>query len=78
MEFSICPEQSFSEILNKMHPSDTLILEDGTYYEKIDITIPKINLKARHQGKAIIKNKDYYHKIMPDGNECNTFRTYTL
>ena len=78
MEFSICPKHSFSEILDKMHPSDTLVLEDGIYYEKIDITIPNITLKARHQGKAIIRNKDYYHKIMPDGNECNTFRTYTL
>lgn len=78
MEFTICPSHSISKILEKLHSDDILILEDGIYNEKIEIMIPNIVVRAKHPQKAILRNKDYYHKIMPDGNECNTFRTYTL
>ena len=78
MLYSVCNDQSINSILKKMHAGDTLILEDGLYREKIDILTDGITLKARNPHQAILSWNDYYHKIMPDGNECNTFRTYTV
>lgn len=78
MIVEIGPEQSISKKIADLHAGDTLLLNDGIYKEKIEIWKDNIALKAKHPGKAIITNKDYYHKIMEDHNECNTFRTYTV
>ena len=61
-----------------MSSGDVLILNDGIYHEKVEIWLNNITIRAKNFGKAIITNKDYYHKIMSDQNECNTFHTYTL
>ena len=70
--------QSINETLSHMSSGDILILNDGIYYEKVEIWLDNITIRAKNAGKAIISNKDYYHKIMMDQNECNTFHTYTL
>ncbi|MDE7161913.1 MAG: hypothetical protein K2N65_04040, partial [Anaeroplasmataceae bacterium] len=62
----------------KLNIGDTLLFNDGVYQEKLVIWKDSITLKAKNPGKAILTNKDYYHKIMQDHNECNTFRTYTV
>ncbi len=78
MEYKIFPSMSINSILSKAKSGDVLILEDGIYREKIEIWVPNIYLKAKHPLKAILTNKDYYHKIMENYNECNTFNTFTL
>ena len=78
MIYEIGPTNSINEIISKMNENDTLILNDGIYNEKVFILKDKILIKAKHEHKAIIQNHDYYHKIMQDENECNTFRTYTM
>ncbi|MDE6047212.1 MAG: hypothetical protein K2F56_01135 [Anaeroplasmataceae bacterium] len=70
--------QSINNALAQMSSGDVLILNDGIYQEKVEIWLNNIVIRAKHPGQAILSNKDYYHKIMPDGNECNTFHTYTL
>lgn len=70
--------QSINKALTQMSSGDILLLNDGVYQEKVEIWLNNIIIRAKHSGKAIISNKDYYHKIMSDGNECNTFHTYTL
>lgn len=74
----ITPDISINETLKKLNSKDILILNDGIYYEKVEVWNSNITIKAKHHLKAKIAHKDYYHKIMPDNNECNTFRTYTL
>lgn len=74
----INPNQSITKTIQKLNPNDTLILEDGIYHEKVEVWTKNITIKAKNPHKAIISNKDYYHKIMPNHNECNTFGTYTL
>jgi pectinesterase len=54
------------------------LLKPGIYREKIKIQIDNITLIGEDKNTTIIENKDYYHKIMEDYNECNTFRTYTV
>ncbi|MDE5867752.1 MAG: hypothetical protein K2H02_02290 [Anaeroplasmataceae bacterium] len=78
MRFQISNQQSITETLKKLSSGDTLILSDGIYHEKLEIWQDNITIQAEHPQQAIISNKDYYHKIMPNHNECNTFGTYTL
>ncbi|MDE6407459.1 MAG: hypothetical protein K2K50_02495, partial [Anaeroplasmataceae bacterium] len=78
MLIEITSMQSINEAISKMHSGDTIILHDGIYQEKVEVWLNNITIRAKNTGKAIITNKDYYHKIMSDGNECNTFHTYTL
>ncbi|MCM1130501.1 MAG: pectinesterase family protein [Roseburia sp.] len=70
--------QSINDAISQMSPGDILVLNDGIYHEKVEIWLDNITIRAKNIGKAIITNKDYYHKIMPDKNECNTFHTYTV
>lgn len=78
MEVIINNQKSINDYLKKLKNNDVLILEDGIYNEKVEIWQEGITIKALNKHKAIIANKDYYHKIMPNHNECNTFNTFTL
>ena len=78
MVYEIFPTDSINKIMGKMSENDTLILNDGIYNEKVYVTNNNITIKAKNANKVIIQNNDYYHKIMSDNNECNTFRTYTV
>lgn len=70
--------QSITEAAKKLKAGDILLLEDGIYHEKVEIWTSGITIRAKNQHQAILTNQDYYHKIMPNHNECNTFGTYTL
>lgn len=78
MEIIINNNESICKTLSTMKESDILILKDGIYKEKVEVWINNITIKAEHEHMAIIENKDYYHKIMPNHNECNTFNTFTV
>ena len=78
MNYEITNSQSIKDCLLKMQAGDTLILDDGVYQGKFEIWNSGIKIKAKNPRKAILSNKDYYHKIMPNHNECNTFNTFTL
>ena len=78
MEIELFPNQSINETIKSLKVGDTLILNDGIYFEKIIVRNSGILIKAKNKHKAIIQNKDYYHKIMDDNNECNTFNTFTM
>jgi pectinesterase len=78
MIYEIDHSYSINEIVKKMKKNDILILNDGIYNEKVYITNNDITIKSKNPHMAIIQNKDYYHKIMENNNECNTFGTYTV
>lgn len=78
MEFIINNSFSINEYISKMVPGDILKLKPGIYKEKVEIITDGITIIGEDKEKTIITNNDYYHKIMADYNECNTFRTYTL
>ncbi len=78
MEIIIDNSVSINETLKKLNPGDTLFLKNGIYNEKVEVYINNIIIKGESKEGTIIANKDYFHKIMSDYNECNTFRTYTL
>lgn len=78
MEKRISANQSLANALTTAQKGDVFWIEDGVYDGKLEIQTSDITLKAVHPGQVFLRNHDYYHKIMTDGNECNTFRTYTL
>ncbi len=78
MEIEVKNYESIQKKLEYCKEGDTLLLEDGVYHEKIEIWKNSICIRAKNPKKAIITNHDYYHKIMPNHNECNTFNTFTV
>lgn len=78
MQYTLTNENSINEVIKKCNPGDSIFLKNGIYEEKVEITTDGISITGESQNGVIITNHDYYHKIMSDYNECNTFRTYTL
>ncbi len=78
MKYIINNSNSINKILSKCNSGDILFLKNGIYKEKVEIYSNGITIIGESKENVIITNNDYYHKIMPDNNECNTFRTYTL
>ena len=78
MIYNITKNDSISNTLNMCKPGDTIYLKPGIYKEKLEIFVEGVTLIGESKDNTIIENGDYYHKIMPDHNECNTFRTYTV
>lgn len=78
MIFNITMNDSINETLKKCIDGDTIILQPGIYKEKVEIYKNNISIIGLDKTNTIITNNDYYHKIMSDYNECNTFRTYSL
>ena len=78
MEYIIDNTTSINDTLEKMKDFDVLILKKGIYKEKVKVLNNNITIKGLDRDEVIIENKDFFHKIMPDFNECNTFRTYTV
>lgn len=68
---------SIKNALKNAKSGDTIFLKNGIYNEKIVINIDNITLIGESTDKTIIRNNDYFHKILDDNNEANTFRTYT-
>ena len=69
---------SINTALHNCTDGDTIILEPGVYKEKVEIYKNNITIIGLDKDNTIITNNDYYHKIMSDFNECNTFRTYSV
>lgn len=78
MQYIIRPGDSINDTLKKCVDGDTIYIKEGIYKEKIEILVDNIQIIGENMNNTIITNHDFYHKIMPDFNECNTFRTYTL
>ncbi len=55
-----------------------IFIEDGVYFEKINITHKNIILEGESRENTIIVYDDYALKIGNDGDTYGTFRTYTV
>lgn len=68
---------SINDTIKSCNPGETIYLKNGIYKEKVTIFKDNIKIIGESADKTIISNNDYFHKILNDGNEANTFRTYT-
>ena len=78
MKYVVDSKMSINKTLHKCNPGDIIFLKNGIYNEKVEVRVNNISIIGESKEYTIIANKDFYHKIMPDYNECNTFRTYTM
>ena len=76
MEYKLNDKMSINDTLKRVKAGDIIYLADGIYKEKIKINVNNITIVGQSKENTIITNHDYFHKIMPDYNECNTFRSY--
>lgn len=73
----ITPQDKLSEILLRAEPHTRILLSEGIYREKIEISVPDLELVGEGAEKTVIIWDDYAKKLDPSGTELNTFRTYT-
>ena len=71
------PGDSLSKILEAAEPHSRIVLAPGTYREKIEISVPDIEIAGNSAEDTIIIWDDYAKKPDEKGVEFNTFRTYT-
>ena len=70
-------KMSINDVINNAKSGDTIYIKKGIYKEKVVINKDNIKIIGENPDETIITNDDYFHKILDDGNEANTFRTYT-
>ena len=70
------PENDLQNSIN-CSDADVIYLEDGIYNQKVEILRDNVTIIGKG-AKTKITFSDYARKIHADGQEYNTFRTYTL
>ncbi len=77
-EIRITPQDNLSQIISTVNPGTRIFLAKGIYREKIEITVPDIELIGENTEDTVIVYDDYAKKIDENGLEYVTFRTYTM
>ena len=72
------PADDLQHILDTVPLPATIYLAEGIYRKKIKISRPNIAVKGQNRDKTVILWDDFAKKPHPDGQEYNTFRTYTV
>ena len=75
---NVTPQDSLSKILQTAAPHSQIILAPGIYREKIEISVPDIEIIGHTAEDTVIVWDDYAKKLDESGTEYNTFRTYTV
>ncbi|MCM1164493.1 MAG: pectinesterase family protein [Lachnospiraceae bacterium] len=77
-EITVSPNENIAEAVRAAGPHTRVLLSEGVYRQKTEISVPYIELVGAGTDKTVIVHDDYAKKIHADGKEYNTFRTYTL
>ncbi|MDE7083384.1 MAG: pectin esterase [Clostridia bacterium] len=74
----LTPKDDLQYILNRICEPTTIYLAAGEYNQKIEITANDLTVIGEDRETTVITYDDYARKMHSDGNEYNTFRTYTV
>ncbi len=74
----VSPKDDVTEMLRGISQPTTVYFAEGVYEQKIFIAGDDITLVGANRETTVITYGDYARKIHADGQEYNTFRTYTL
>ena len=77
-ELFLTPADSIEKAVAALTEPAVVYLKAGIYRQKTVIAADNVTLVGEDREKTIITFDDYARKIHADGNEYNTFRTYTL
>ncbi len=78
LELHLSPDDNLSLILNDLKTPATIYLKGGIYRQKTEIRADNLTIIGEDRETTVITYDDYARKIHADGQEYNTFRTYTL
>ena len=78
LELHLDPEDDLTKILNSVKGPATIYLKSGVYYQKVEVRADDVKIIGENRETTIIRYDDYARKIHADGQEYNTFRTYSL
>ncbi len=73
----LTPNDSISEALGNCGDGARIVLAAGVYREKLEISVPGVELVGNSADDTKIVWGDYANKLDEKGVEYNTFRTYT-
>lgn len=76
-EITVTPNDDLADIIGAAQPHTRLLLSEGVYRQKLEISVPYIELVGAGADKTVIIYDDYAKKLDEQGREYNTFRTYT-
>ncbi len=74
----ITPKDSLQKALQNARPGTRISLAKGIYREKIEISVPDIELVGAGAEDTVIIYNDFAKKLDEHGVEYVTFRTYTM
>lgn len=74
----VTPDDSLQKILQNVQPGTKILLGEGIYREKIEISVPEIELIGAGAENTVIVYNDFAKKLDARGVEYNTFRTFTM
>lgn len=77
-EITVSPKEDLNEVIRTAGPHTRIMLSEGVYRQKLEISVPYIELVGAGTDKTVIVYDDYANKIHADGKEYITFRTYTV
>ena len=77
-EITVTPVDDLTKILSTVEPHTRILLSEGVYRQKAEITVPHLELVGAGADKTAIVYDDYAKKLDEQGREYNTFRTYTI
>ena len=77
-EITVSPKEDLNEVIRTAGPHTRIMLSEGVFRQKLEISVPYIELVGAGTDKTVIVYDDYANKIHADGKEYVTFRTYTV
>ncbi len=77
-EITVAPSDDLSEILSAAEPHTRVLLSEGVYRQKLEISVPYLEIVGAGADKTAIVYDDYAKKLDEQGREYVTFRTYTV
>lgn len=75
---NLTPQDDLQQAFDRLTPGSIVHLQPGTYRQKVLIRTPGLQIQGAGAAHTICSWDDYAKKIHADGQEYNTFRTYTL
>ena len=74
----VTPHDDLQKILNGLNEPAEICLKSGVYRQKLEILSDFVTLTGENRESTVLTFDDYARKMHADGQEYNTFRTYTL
>lgn len=71
-------DDSLQQLLDNLDPFDTLVLPQGVFRQKMEITVPNVAIVGAGVDKTVIVYGDYAKMTDLQGREITTFKTQTV